>query len=192
MSPVFAWISERTDQIINKTDYPFNMSQFFTDIWYGIVIALRNFLFELTVIILVMIATIIPIINIISGLPATIFLFIISAYFYGFSYIHYNLERRKFNAKESITFIKKHKGIAIANGMLFSLSLFIPFLGVMLSGITAIIATVGATIAINNIENIDDFKKIEEPKHKSTTNFKPLETNNKVLSNCTGRFVNYK
>lgn len=151
MSPLFAWLSERTDQILNKTNYPFNFKQFFIDIWYGILIALRNFAYEIAVVIIVLLANLIPILNIFTGLPATIFLFIISSYFYGFAYMYYNLERRKFKVKESVQFIKKYRGMAIANGALFSLSLFIPFFGVMLSGGTAIIATVGATIAMNDV-----------------------------------------
>ena len=151
MSPLFAWLSERTDQIINNTNYPFNLQQFTTDIWYGIIIAIRNFIYEIAVIILVLLANFIPVLNIFTGIPATIFLFIISSYFYGFSYMYYNLERKRYKAKDSVQFIKNYKGMAIANGSLFSISLFIPFFGVMLSGWTAIIATVGATIAMNDI-----------------------------------------
>lgn len=151
MSPLFAWLSERTEQILNKTNYPFNFKQFIIDIWYGILIALRNFAYEIVVVIIVLLANLIPVLNIFTGLPATIFLFIISSYFYGFSYMYYNLERRKYKFKESVQFIKKYRGMAIANGALFSLSLFIPFVGVMLSGGTAIVATVGATIAINDV-----------------------------------------
>jgi len=187
LSPLFAWISEYSDQIINETNYPFNIKQFFSDIWYGIIIAIRNSFLELLSVIIVLFATFIPIINIITGLPAAIFLFFISSYFYGFSYIHYNLERRKFNAKNSILFIKKHKGIAIANGMIFSLSLFIPFIGIMLSGITAIIATVGATIAVNNIKDIDNYNKTTKIDFKKVNN-----TKNATYSHCTGRYINYK
>ncbi|MDA3893747.1 MAG: EI24 domain-containing protein [Salinivirgaceae bacterium] len=154
LSPLFAWLSERTDQIINATNYPFEWKQFAKDIWRGILIALRNLLLELGITILVIVATFIPVLNIISGPLAGIFLFIASSYFYGFSFMDYTCERKRLKVKESILFVKRNKGMAIANGMLFSISLFIPFLG----GFVAIIATVGATMAMNEIPEL---KKID-------------------------------
>jgi len=150
LSPLFAWLSERTDQIVNNTDYPFNWTQFFKDIWRGILIALRNMFFELGITLLVIIATLLPFINIISGPIAAIFLFLVSSYFYGFSFMDYTSERKRIKMKDSIVLVKKYRGMAIANGMLFSFSLFIPMLG----GFVAIIATVGATLAMNEIPEI--------------------------------------
>lgn len=158
LSPLFAWLSERTDQILNNTDYPFEFGQFIRDIWRGIAIALRNLLFEIGITLLVIIASLIPVINAISGPIAAIFLFLISSYFYGFSYMDYTNERKRLKVKESILFIRKYKGMAIATGALFSITLLIPFCGVMLSGFTAIVATVGATIAMNEIPEIRDKK----------------------------------
>lgn len=158
LSPLFAWLSERTDQILNKTDYPFEWGQFVKDIWRGIVIALRNLLFEVGVTILVLIATLIPVINVVSGPIAAIFLFLVSSYFYGFSYMDYTNERKRLKVTDSILLIRKYKGMAIATGSLFAFTLLIPFCGVMLSGFTAIIATVGATMAMNEIPEIKDIK----------------------------------
>lgn len=154
LSPLFAWLSERTDQIIKKTDYPFSWGQFINDIWRGIRIALRNLLYEIGITLLVLIATLLPLVNVVSGPLAAIALFIVSSYFYGFSFMDYTSERKKLNAKESIQLMRKYKGMAVANGALFSLTLFIPFCGIMLSGFTAIIASVGATIAMNEIPEL--------------------------------------
>ncbi len=154
LSPLLSWVSEQTDRIINNVDYPFLWKNFASDIWRGIMLALRNMVFELGITIFVLLATLIPGLNIITGLPATIFLFIISSYFYGFSYMDYALERRRMNIKERVLFVRKNKGMAIANGTMFSISLFIPFVGVLFSGITAIIATVGATMAINEMPEL--------------------------------------
>ena len=66
----------------------------------------------------------------------------------------YNLERRKMNIKESVDFISRNKGLAIANGSLFALALLIPFIGVSLSGFLAIISTVAATLALLKKEAI--------------------------------------
>ena len=155
LSPLFAWLSERTDQLINHTDYPFRLSHFIRDIWRGIVIALRNLLFESGIVILVFIASIIPIINILSTPIGAAFIFIVSSYFYGFSFMDYTNERVRLSVKESIVLIRKYKGMAIANGALFSIALLIPFLG----GITAIIASVAATLSMHEIPEIKELTK---------------------------------
>lgn len=150
LSPLLAWVSEKTDKIQNHVDYPFEWKQFFKDIWRGIVIALRNLFYEIAVTILVLIINFIPIVNIISVPLSVVFLFLLTAYFYGFSYMDYTNERKRLSVKESISLIRKNKGIAIANGSLFSFALLIPVMG----GIAAIIATVGATMAMNEIPEI--------------------------------------
>ena len=153
LSPLFAWLSEQTDQIINNTNYPFSWAQFFNDIWRGILIALRNMFYELGITILVIIATLLPFINIISGPIAALLLFFVSSYFYGFSFMDYTNERKRIKMKDTVLLMKNYRGMAIANGMLFSFSLFIPLLG----GFVAIVATVGATLAMNEIPEIKNY-----------------------------------
>jgi CysZ protein len=155
LSPLFAWLSERTDQILNKTNYPFNFGQFIRDIWRGISIALRNMLYETGIMILVFIASFIPLLNIITAPLGAFFMFIVSSYFYGFSYMDYTNERVRLRVKESILLIRKYRGMAIANGALFSIALLIPFLG----GLIAIVATVGATLSMNEIPEIRERTK---------------------------------
>lgn len=159
LAPLFAWLSERTDQLLNQTDYPFQFAQFMRDIWRGLVIALRNLLYESGIIILVFIASLIPVLNFISAPAGAVFIFMVSSYFYGFSYMDYTNERVKLPVKDSIKLMRKYRGMAIANGSLFSLSLLIPFCGVMLGGFTAIIATVGATLSMNELPEIKERTK---------------------------------
>lgn len=154
LSPVFSWISEKTDHLLNGNNYAFSFSQFIKDIWRGILIALRNILFETGFTVIIVMATFIPVIGQIISPITFILYFIISSYFYGFSYMDYTCERKRLKVNESINLIRKYKGMAIANGMLFSLTLLIPFCGVMLAGFTAIIATVAATIAMNELPEI--------------------------------------
>ncbi len=156
LSPLFAWLSEKTDNIINNNDYPFNFSQLIKDIWRGILIAFRNLFYEIGITILIIIATFIPVIGQILSPVSFIFYFIASSYFYGFSFMDYTNERKRINVSDSVILIRKHRGMAIANGSLFSLSLLIPFCGVMLAGFTAIIASVGATMAMNAIPEIKE------------------------------------
>jgi len=144
MSPLLAYISEKTEAIIEGTDYPFSWAQLFKDAFRGIVIALRNFCLETMAIILLFVLSFVPLVQLISA-PA---LFIISAYYYGFSFMDYTSERRRFKLKESVNYIKNNKGIAIGNGSVFALCLLIPVIGVSLSTFVAIVSSVAATMAI--------------------------------------------
>jgi CysZ protein len=150
MSPVLAYLSEKTEQIVLGTEVPFSWLQLLKDMWRGIVLAIRNFLLELMAMILLFFVSFIPVV----GLISTPLLFLISSYYYGFSFIDYTAERRKLKVKDSIHFVKRNKGLAVANGALFAFGLLIPIIGVSLSGFFAIISTVAATLAILKKEEV--------------------------------------
>ncbi len=143
MAPVFAIISEKTEQILSGNSNPFQWAQFFKDIRRGILLALRNLSIEIFFTIILVFLSFIPVV----GIFTTVTLFLVSAYFYGFSFIDYTLERKKLNVKNSIQFIKQNKGLAIGNGTIFSLVLLIPFIGVTLAGFLSIVSVVAATLA---------------------------------------------
>lgn len=147
MSPVFSYLSERTEKIKTGNDYPFQFKQFVRDIIRGIFIAVRNLCIELLLTVLMFILSFIPII----GWAAAIFLFFISAYFYGFSFMDYAIERKKLNITQSVQFMRENKGIVIANGFVFSLCLIVPFCGVSFSSFAAVISVVAGTLAVDEI-----------------------------------------
>ena len=155
MSPLFSIISEKTERLLtnNEVDYPFNLKQFTKDIVRGIGIAIRNVLFELGFLILVFIIS--AIFSFISWL-GVIFMFFVSAYFYGFSFMDYTNERYQRNIKESVLFMKKYKWVAIVNGSLFALVLFIPYIGVALSAFVAIISVIAGTVSMIEIKKFED------------------------------------
>tara|TARA_R110001583_G_scaffold1202_4_gene10044 strand:- start:47842 stop:48618 length:777 start_codon:yes stop_codon:yes gene_type:complete len=147
MSPVFSYLSERTEKMKTGIDYPFSLRQLVKDVLRGVIIAVRNFSIEVILTLLMFILSFIPII----GWLAAIMLFFISAYFYGFSFMDYALERKKLNLRQSVQFMREHKGIVIANGFVFSLCLIIPFCGVSLSSFAAIISVVAGTLAVSEM-----------------------------------------
>ncbi|MAX79597.1 MAG: hypothetical protein CL843_05415 [Crocinitomicaceae bacterium] len=143
LSPVLAYVSERTEKTIKQTDYPFQFSQFLKDIWRGILVAVRNFGIEMLWVGITFLIAFIPII----GWFSPLLMFFVSSYFYGFSFIDYYNERRKYNVAQSARYVRKQKGIAISIGALYASTLIIPIIGSTLAGFMAIIATVGATMA---------------------------------------------
>ena len=91
------------------------------DVVRGVLIAMRNLFIEIGYMVLVFILGLF--IPFVGGLVGSIFLFFISAYFYGFSFIDYTNERRRLTVKQSVAFMRQNKGLAIANGFVFSIFL---------------------------------------------------------------------
>lgn len=152
MSPVFALLSEKTEEILTGNEYPFSADQLMRDVVRGVLVALRNMFIELGYLIVFFIVGFIPVI----GQFAAVVLFLISSYFYGFAFIDYTNERRRLTISQSVQFIRKHKGMAIGNGFVFALVMLIPYCGVMLSGFVAIISVVAATISTHKIVDLSN------------------------------------
>ncbi|NRB59478.1 MAG: EI24 domain-containing protein [Winogradskyella sp.] len=126
----------------------------------GIRISIRNLSKELLYTLPILLLKFIPIINIFS----TALLFLVQAYYAGFSNMDYTLERH-FKYRESISFIRKNRGLAIGNGIGFLLLLFIPVIGVIL--VLPLSVTSASVIAVDLLFDDDDeigfepFDKIE-------------------------------
>ncbi|WP_430815019.1 EI24 domain-containing protein [Carboxylicivirga sp. RSCT41] len=147
LSPVFAFLSEKTEEIISGTTIPFNFQQFMRDILRGVLLAMRNLSVELFFTVLLFLLSFIPVV----GYLTPVALFLVSAYFYGFSFLDYTFERRRFKIDVSIRFMRRNKGLAIGNGFVFSLVLLIPYIGVMLAGFISIVSVVAATLAAHEV-----------------------------------------
>ncbi len=151
MSPILAFLSEKTEKIITGKDYPFSAEQLMRDVVRGVLIAARNVGIEFGLLLAFFMISFFPVIGGFLSIIGSIFLFLISSYFYGFSFMDYSSERKRLSISQSISVIRKHKWLAITNGGIFSLSLLIPFCGVSLAGFFAIISVVAASIAMTEI-----------------------------------------
>ena len=150
LSPVLAYISEKTEKIITGNQYPFNPQQLMRDVIRGALIAMRNLGFELLIMLIFFIFSFVPFVGWLVALISPFALFFVAAYFYGFSFVDYVSERRKYNVKESVQFVKQKRGLVIGNGMPFALVILVPYLGLLLSGFVAITSTVAAVISITD------------------------------------------
>ena len=135
-SPLFAYLSEKTEAIIENKDFPFKFSQLVKDILRGISIALRNALWQTVYSLSILILSFIPFIGWITPLIALM----VECYYFGFSMLDYSCERHRLSTSQSITFIGKHKGLAIGNGMIFYLMHLVPFLGWILAPSYSVVA----------------------------------------------------
>jgi CysZ protein len=144
-SPLFAYLSEKTESILLQKDYPFSFRQFITDIARGIRIALRNTLWQTVFTISIVVLALIPLLGWVTPLLALF----IECYYFGFSMLDYTNERKGYSANQSIDFINNHKGLAIGNGMIFYLMHALPLVGWILAPGYAVIA---ATLSMQSIK----------------------------------------
>ncbi|MGB5980705.1 MAG: EI24 domain-containing protein [Nonlabens sp.] len=93
----------------------------------GLRINLRNLIYELLITIPLLILSLIPVVNFVT----TPLIFLVQSYYAGFGNMDYTLERH-FNYKESVSFVKKSRGYAIGNGIVFTLLALIPVIGVII------------------------------------------------------------
>jgi len=135
-SPLFAYLSEKTEAIIEGKDLPFNTTQFFKDILRGIKLSARNSFWQTVYTISILVLSLIPILGWLTPAIAVI----IECYYYGFSMLDYSMERHKKSPAESIYYISSHKGLAIGNGLVFYIMHLLPIIGWILAPAYAVVA----------------------------------------------------
>jgi len=148
-APFMSPVSEKIEEYVTgvKPHYHRNTT-FSQQLSRGIKISIRNLSKELLFTIPLLLLKFIPLVNIVS----TILLFLMQAYYAGFGNMDYTLERH-FKYKESIQFVKKNRGLAIGNGIIFILMLLIPVVGFILVLPLSVTAASVKTIEALQIEN---------------------------------------
>jgi CysZ protein len=114
-SPVFAYLSQKTELIFENKKLPFNFKQFKDDTKRGIQVAVRNALWQSVYLIPLIILSMFPV----AGWVTPIFVIVIECYYFGFSMLDYSCRRQKYSLPESNQFISSHKGLSIGNGVIF-------------------------------------------------------------------------
>lgn len=143
-APFMSPVSEKIEaHYLGQKAHKHRNTSFKDQLWRGIRINVRNLVKELLLTIPILIIGFIPVIGILS----TVLLFLLQAYYAGFGNMDYTLERH-FNYKDSLSFVKNHRGYAIGNGMIFMLFLLIPILGVILVLPFSVTAATSQTVSI--------------------------------------------
>lgn len=152
LSPLLAYASERTEEIITGRAFPFRFGLLLKDVGRGILMALRNGSLELIISATVWAGTffIAPLAPV-SGFV----LWCVSSWFYGFSMFDYVFERQRLGVRASARAARTRWGIVLANGVLFNLLMNPPvlhwFFGPVLSAVCFCVvpamASIGAVLA---------------------------------------------
>jgi CysZ protein len=148
-APFMSPVSESIEaHILKLKPHSHRNTSFNAQLWRGIRLNVRNLFMELLLTIPILIISLIPIIGIFS----TVLLFLVQAYYAGFGNMDYTLERH-FKYKESLNFVRKHRGIAIGNGIVFMLFLLIPVIGVIMVLPLSVTAASIKTVDLLNTSN---------------------------------------
>jgi CysZ protein len=142
-SPLFAYLSEKTEAIMSSREFPFSFQQLLHDMYRGVKLAVRNTLWQAVFTITILLISFIPFI----GWASPMVMLFVECYYYGFAMLDYSCERNKLSSADSIEFIGRHKGLAIGNGMMFYLMHLVPVIGWIFAPAYAVVA---ATISLHD------------------------------------------
>lgn len=148
-APFMSPVSEKIEAHITGIEqHNHRNTSFKEQLWRGIRINLRNLSKELLLTVLFLLLSLIPVI----GIFATVLLFLTQAFYAGFGNMDYTLERH-FQYKDSIQFVKKNRGIAIGNGIVFMLFLLLPVVGIILVLPLSVTAASVNTVQLLKVNN---------------------------------------
>ena len=150
LSPFLNYISERTERTIvnQKFDFSFNDNMRF--IWRGIVISCKSFSKEMLGTIILLLLGLMPFLSI----TVPFFIFLLQAYYIGFSFMDYTLERHNYSSKESLIFLKKNWTFSAFSGAIFTMVFLIPVIGIFIAPLVSCVAVTLGTIKIINKDKI--------------------------------------
>lgn len=148
MSPVYSWLSERTEAHLTGRKYPFSLKEFGWEIFRGILIVFRNMFVQFLLVILLFLLSFIPLV----GWLTPVIVFFVSAYFYGFSFVDYAIERKRYTVRQSVRFVQRNVGMVTGIGTVFALSLMIPWVSLIACCYVSLLSVIAATIAVNEEE----------------------------------------
>ncbi len=141
LSPLLAYASERTQELLTGCSIPFHLVRWLREMFRGMVMALRNGALEIGITVLAWSATLF--LPVFAPLTAVL-LWVVSCWFYGFSMFDYIHERQGLGLDASVRAAQEKRGPVLAIGMLFNLLMKVPVLGM----ITApLMGAVGAVLA---------------------------------------------
>ena len=141
-SPLFAYLSGKTEAIIEGRDHTLNLAELKKDAARGVRLAIRNCFLQTGYLIALILLSLVPVVGWITPIIALF----MECYYYGFSMLDYSFARNNFTRQQSIHFIGRHKGLAIGNGIFF----YLMHVVVIFAPAYAIIA---ATLSVRKVKN---------------------------------------
>ncbi len=142
VAPFMSPLSERVERMLDpEARLPaFTLKNMLRDLIRGMRINVRNIIRELILTLILLLLGLIPLFS--PVVPVLIYA--LQSYYAGFGNMDYVFERH-YTLKHSVKFVRRHRGMATGNGLVFLLLLAVPVLGVF---VAPPLATVAATLSV--------------------------------------------
>ena len=144
LSPILSYISERVETYLTGEKFEFGLKKNISFLKRGVSIGFRSFVKQMIASILIMFLGFIFPIN----LSIPFLVFIVQAYFTGFSFMDYTLERHELSPVDSLKFLKRKRVYATLSGVIFTMLFFIPFIGPFLAPLLTCVAVTKITLEL--------------------------------------------
>ncbi|WP_319370443.1 EI24 domain-containing protein [uncultured Ilyobacter sp.] len=144
LSPFLNYISERTERTQVNHEFNFSFKDNMRFIWRGIVISCKSFSKEILGTAVLLLLGMMPFLS----LTVPFFIFLLQAYYIGFSFMDYTLERHNYSSKESLIFLKKNWAFSTFSGAIFTMVFLIPVIGIFIAPLVSCVAVTVGTLKI--------------------------------------------
>ncbi|WP_320046696.1 EI24 domain-containing protein [uncultured Ilyobacter sp.] len=151
LSPFLNYISERTERTLANRKFEFSFKDNMRFIWRGIVISCKSFSKEMVGTLILLLMGMIPFLS----LTVPFLIFLLQAYYIGFSFMDYTLERHNYSSKESLLFLRKNWVFSAFSGALFTIVFLIPLIGIFIAPLVSCVAVTLGTIKIIDNEKFN-------------------------------------
>jgi len=148
LTPILTPLSTKAEQLFTGNRYPLIVKYYIEDIVRAWKIIARNMILQLAWMMGLYTLTFL------YSLPDWIDVvgyYLIACYFYGFSFMDYANERRRLSIPDSVKFTRKHAGAAYALGAVYAGVWHIPYAGVVIAPILAVVA---GTITVHKLVDL--------------------------------------
>jgi CysZ protein len=135
-SPIFSYHHLRIAAIQQNVPYLFNWPEYIKLMIRAIKLSLTNMVWQIVYLIPIILFCTIPII----GWFTPIFTILMEGYYFGYAMMDYGLATENKSSIASATYVSNHKGLPIANGLMFYIMHLIPVIGWVTAPFYALIA----------------------------------------------------
>lgn len=143
LSPFNSALSEKFETEITGKEFKSTLISFLNDMLRAVFVALISIVFEITCLLgLLMLSFLLP------DALENIFQFLISAFFFGFAFYDYSLERHRVTTIGSLGFAFSHMGHILITGSVFMAIFAIPYIGLIIAPVLATMLATGAYVKL--------------------------------------------
>lgn len=144
-SPFMSLLSEKLEsQMTGRPAPEVSLGEMIKDVIRGLRIALRNIFWELFLTLLLTIAGFF--VPVVGNAVATVLIFLVQGYYAGFGNMDYTLERKRFEVRDSVRFVRNHRALATGNGLGWVAMMLVPVVGWFLAPPLGTIAATKLTL----------------------------------------------